>query len=41
MLFICKTVEDRHVRLQSNVTAGVYARISGLKNFRELTAWKP
>src|SRR5438094_9215157 len=24
--FICKTVEDSHVRLQSNVTAGVYAR---------------
>src|SRR6266446_9414887 len=23
--FICKTVEDSHVRLQSNVTAGVYA----------------
>jgi hypothetical protein len=23
--FLCKTVEDSHVRLQSNVTAGVYA----------------
>src|SRR2546427_12284694 len=25
-MFICKTVEDRHVRLQSNVRMGVYAR---------------